>query len=231
MPAWEGVRSIVPSIFSTPFPQGPLLTIALLMLGGVAPVPRGVVCIGAGAVLGWASFGPAMVGNVLGAAVGFFLGRFVLQNAIQRFVQRRPKLSVFMRAVDLEGWRLVALLRLASPFPGPLLNFASGVSRIGFATFLLASTVGVVPQTLLFIYTGWAGSEALTGHSLWSPNTLILVAGLAVTLYAFFRLKAAVRSGMESMLAADGLRGPDRSIAGGHPSRTWFERENHAGPR
>ncbi len=62
---------------------------------------RGVICLGAGAgaAFGWASLGPAMVGSVFGAVVGFLLGRFALQNVIQRLAVRRPKLGTLARLI------------------------------------------------------------------------------------------------------------------------------------
>ncbi len=178
-----------------------LTVTGLLTLGGLVLVPRAVVCVGAGAILGWSALLPSVVGSGLGAALGFLLARFVLGGLIRRVLARRPRVDLVMRAIECEGWRVIGLLRLASPVPGPVINFACGVSRIGFGEYLLTSVVGVLPQTLLFLYLGRTGSAALASHSLWSLNTLTGVVGIALTLVALWRLKVAAKRQSARILA------------------------------
>ncbi len=181
-----------------------LTTAGFLALGGVFVVPRAVVCVGAGAVLGWSALWPAMAGTAAGTTLGFTLARFVFQGFIQRFAAARPRMQAVMRAIDAEGWRLVGLLRLASPLPGPLINFACGVTGIGFGEYVLASLLGVLPQTLLFIYLGKAGSAAVANRSLFSVDSLTAAAGVALTVAALWRLKlAAKRQSARMLVEAD----------------------------
>jgi len=185
-----------------------LTTAGFLTLGGVFVVPRAVVCVGAGAVLGWSALWPAMAGTAIGTTLGFVLARFVFQDFIQRFAAARPRVRAIMRAIDAEGWRLVGLLRLASPLPGPVINFACGVTGIAFGDYFLASVFGVLPQTLLFIYLGKAGSAALASRSLFSVNTLTAAAGVALTVAALWRLKlAAKRQSAQMLVEADATTG------------------------
>ena len=178
-----------------------LTVTGLLTLGGIVLVPRAVVCIGAGAVLGWAAILPALLGSALGGTLGFVLARFVLGGVIRRVVARRPKVDVVMRAIAAEGWRVLGLLRLASPVPGPIINFACGVSRMRFGEYFLTSVIGITPQTVLFIYLGRTGSAALASRSLWSLNSLTAAIGVLLTLVALWRLKAAARRQSARMLA------------------------------
>ena len=170
-----------------------LTTTGLLTLGGLILMPRAVVCVGAGAVLGWAALLPAMLGSALGATLGFALARCIFGSPLRRFVVRRPKLQAVMQAIEAEGWRVVGLLRLASPVPGPAINFACGVSRIGFGEYFAASVVGIVPQTVLFIYLGRTGSGALASRELWSLDSLTAALGIALTVVALWRLKVAAK--------------------------------------
>ncbi len=178
-----------------------LTVTGLLTLGGLVLVPRALVCVGAGAVLGWAALLPSLLGSALGATLGFLLARFVLAGVIRRFVARRPRIEVVLSAVEAEGWRVLGLLRLASPVPGPAINFACGVSRMGFGEYIGATLVGVLPQTLLFVYLGRTGSEALASRSPWSLNTLTAAVGIALTGVALWRLKAAAKRQSARLLA------------------------------
>ena len=66
-------------------------------------------------------------------------------------------------AVDEEGWRIVALLRFASPTPSSVQNYVFGVTRIGFWPYTLASLVFVIPQTVFYVYLGSVGRSLLLG--------------------------------------------------------------------
>ena len=178
-----------------------LTVTGLLTLGGIVPLPRVVICIGAGAVLGWSAVLPAMLGSALGSALGFFLARFVFAGAIRRVLARRPRIAVVLRAVEAEGWRVIGLLRLASPVPSPVINFACGVSRLGFGEYFLTSTIGVLPQTLLFVFIGLTGSEILASRSLWSLNGLMATVGIVLTIVALWRLKIAAGRQSARLLA------------------------------
>lgn len=178
------------------------LTVAgLLTLGGIVILPRAVVCVGAGAVLGWAGVLPSLLGSALGATLGFLLARFVLGGVIRRFVARRPRVDVVLRALEAEGWRVLGPLRLASPVPGPAINFACGVSRMGYCEYIATTVVAVLPQTLLFVHLGRTGGGALASRSPWSLEGLTAAVGLLLTLAALWRLGIAARRQSARMLA------------------------------
>ena len=170
-----------------------LATVALLALNGVVPLPRAAVCIPAGAALGWMAIGPAMVGTTFGFALGFALARFALRRPVERHAFRRPALAAVMRALDQEGWHVLALLRFASPVPGPVINAACGVTRMGFGTFLVVGLMAVLPQTLLYVYLGLAGRSALASPSVFSLDALTAIVGIVLAIVALWRIRVAVK--------------------------------------
>ena len=185
------------------------LTVAgLLTLGGVVILPRAVVCVGAGAVLGWPGILPSLLGSGLGATLGFLLARFVFGGVARRFVARRPKVALVLTALESEGWRVLGPLRLASPVPGPAINFACGISRMGYAEYLGTTLVCVVPQTVLFIQLGRTGSQAFASRSPWSLDGLVLAAGLVLTALALWRLGVAAKRQSARLLAEVEARRP-----------------------
>lgn len=190
-----------PSAIDPAFAEALAVT-GLLTLGGVVLVPRAVVCVGAGAVLGWTALLPTMLGSGLGATLGFLLARFVLSGLIRRFVAKRPRVGVVLDAIEAEGWRVLGLLRLGSPVPGPAINFACGVSRMGFAGYIATTLICVLPQTVLFVSLGRSGSAALASRSLWSLNSLTAALGIVLTVVALWRLRIAVKRQSARMLAA-----------------------------
>ena len=53
-----------------------------------------------------------------------------------------------------EGWKIVGLARLSPVFPFSLLNYAFGLTRVKFGHYVLASWLGMMPGTLLYVYVG-----------------------------------------------------------------------------
>src|SRR4029453_19471662 len=93
-------------------------------------------------------------------------------------------LEAIAEAVDKEGWRIVALMRLGAPAPSGLLNYLFGLTRINLVTFILATLVFSTPQVLLFTFLGATGRAALLEDK---PLGLALVPMLAtVAVIALF---------------------------------------------
>lgn len=168
-----------------------LTAAGLLVLGGVVPIPRPVVCIGAGAALGWAALVPTMAGSALGSALGFALARCALRGPLLRLVARHPGAGRLLAAVEGEGWRVLALLRLASPVPGPAINAACGASAMGFSLYMATTVVALLPQTVLYVAVGLAGEDALLDPSRFGLHGTVAAAGLALTGVALWRLRVA----------------------------------------
>ena len=57
-------------------------------------------------------------------------------------------------AVGREGFKIVALLRLSPLFPFSVLNYALGLTRVRLRDFVLASWLGMLPGTALYVYLG-----------------------------------------------------------------------------
>ena len=81
-----------------------------------------------------------------------------------------------------EGWRVVALTRLSPVFPFSLLNYAFGLTQVSFRGYLLASWIGMMPGTVMYVYLG-SLARLGTGTSQRSPAEWTLYGvGLAATL-------------------------------------------------
>ncbi|MCY1254199.1 SNARE associated Golgi protein [compost metagenome] len=88
------------------------------------------------------------------AALAFFIGRHITRPWMRRRLDNRPRLAAVDRAVAREGFRLVFLLRLASIVPFAPLSYALSASRISARDFMLASWLGLLPGTVLYVYLG-----------------------------------------------------------------------------
>ncbi len=116
-------------------------------------------------VLGGVAFGPVRgtayvsLGATLGAAAAFLAARYAMRGLVERWVARSPRLRELDAAVAEHGWRMLMITRLVPLFPFNLQNFAYGLTRLRFRTFVLLSWLCMLPGTAAYTLTGGALSE------------------------------------------------------------------------
>ncbi|MBL9168506.1 MAG: TVP38/TMEM64 family protein [Verrucomicrobiales bacterium] len=162
---------------------GPALFIASYILATVLFIPGSALTLGAGAVFGFAwGCAYASAGSTLGALCAFWVGRHWARDAIARRLQGNSRFNAIDQAVAQDGWKIVLLTRLSPMFPFTLLNYAFGITRVSMREYALASWIGMMPGTVLYVYLGSLAHEA-TGERKRSLAEWILYAiGLAATL-------------------------------------------------
>lgn len=138
---------------------------ALLLGGGYIPaallfVPGSVLTLGAGFVFGVGVGTVAVsIGSTLGAAAAFLLGRTFARRAIEAKVAGNPRFQALDQAVKREGFKIVLLMRLSPVFPFNLLNYAFGLTQVSFRDYVLASWIGMLPGTMMYVYLGSAAQS------------------------------------------------------------------------
>ncbi|MBI4169014.1 MAG: TVP38/TMEM64 family protein [Acidobacteria bacterium] len=168
-----------------------LFVVAYAVLA-VLLVPGSVLTLGAGVVYGLA-WGTAAVsaGSTAGAAGAFLIARYLARRRVESWAAANPRFAAIDEAVGREGWKIVLLTRLSPVFPYTLLNYFYGLTRVRFGPYVLASWVGMLPGTVLYVYLGVAGgavAEAASGQAEQAPLKYLfqavgLLATLGVTLY------------------------------------------------
>jgi len=125
-------------------------------------LPGGVLSVGGGFFFGlWWGFLIVLVGNVAGAAISFFLSRWIGRRWLRRKLLRNPTLEALEPAVEREGWKIVLLSQLHPLFPTSLLNYLYGLTKIRFRTCILWVTIGQAPGLFLYTYIGTLGQLGL----------------------------------------------------------------------
>ncbi|MFD7916063.1 TVP38/TMEM64 family protein [Streptomyces sp. NPDC059752] len=168
-------------ILSEGWPRGlPVGTAVLLFAAAygvctAAFVPRPLLNLAAGAVFG-TQFGlvAAVGGTVLGGAISFGLARILGQEALRPLLRGR-----WLQAADGQlsrhGFRSMLAVRIFPGLPFQVANYCAAVSRCGWAPFLLATAIGVVPNTAAYVVAG--ASAASPG----SPAFLVSFGFIVVT--------------------------------------------------
>jgi len=125
-------------------------------------LPGGVLSVGAGFFFGlWWGFLIALVGNVGGAAISFFISRSVGRQWLKRKLLRNQTLVALEPAIEKEGWKIILLSQLHPLFPTSLLNYLYGLTQIRFRTCMLWVAIGQAPGLFLYSYLGTLGQLGL----------------------------------------------------------------------
>src|SRR6266516_4065782 len=168
-------------------PWGPVIFVGLYVVATVLFVPGSVLTLGAGAVFGVALGSVCVsISATLGATAAFLVGRYLARDAIARRIEKNEKFAAIDRAVADEGWKIVFLTRLSPVFPFTLLNYAFGLTRVRLGQYVLASWIGMMPGTVMYVYLGslvnvGAGHRQRTTGE-WVLYGVGLLATIAVTI-------------------------------------------------
>lgn len=145
---------------------GPVIFIGLYVVATVLFIPGSVLTLGAGAVFGvlWGCV-YVSIAATLGATCAFLVGRYLARDAIARRLEGNPRFAAVDQAVAREGWKIVLLTRLSPVFPFTLLNYAFGLTQVRLREYVLASWIGMMPGTVMYVYFGSLAGEASAPRS------------------------------------------------------------------
>lgn len=174
----------------------PLVFMLGYAVGTVVFAPGSLLTLASGAIFGlfWGTV-YAWTGATIGACAAFLIARYVARGWVEGKLEDKPRFKTLDHSIGRDGGKIVALLRLAPVFPFVLLNYALGLSKVRFTHYLLAC-FAMAPGTLLYVYYGHIGREALAGGGKtlwdWLLLGLGLVAVLAVTVIITKKAKEAL---------------------------------------
>jgi uncharacterized membrane protein YdjX (TVP38/TMEM64 family) len=153
------------------------MAIGLYVLHSFVPFPAQILTFTIGAV-----YGPvggvilSWVAAMAGAAVAFGLARWGGRPLAERFVPR-AYLVKFDTWVERYGVRALLGLRLIPLVSFDLMNYAAGLSRVPWWTFLWTTGLGILPMTVLEVV---AADQLRQGKSagLWLIGAAVLLTAL-----------------------------------------------------
>jgi len=178
--AWSEMgRSLDPMVLSDRIRDagmwGGAAVVGLMVLHCFVPFPAEILALCAGAVYG-TLLGTILVwvGAMIGAALSFSLARWLGRPFVAAVLSERGQ-------VRLDGWTAeqgaVTLLaaRFVPVIAFNLINYAAGLTRVGWGTFLWTTAVGILPLTALMV---WMGAAMV--HLSWPWLLGLCAAGIAV---------------------------------------------------
>src|SRR5437870_5395577 len=173
---------------------GVFIFIGVYVLATVLLAPGSILTIGAGFAFGlWKGFLAVSAGATLGASLAFLIGRFIARDKVEAIARRNETFREIDNAIGEEGAKLIFLLRLSPVIPFNLSNYFYGLTAVKFWPYVLASWIGMMPGTFLYVYIGGAGKAAVSaaadgeemkhGWQYWTFTGVGLAATIVVTVW------------------------------------------------
>src|SRR5207249_494627 len=142
---------------------GILIFVGTYALATVLLAPGTILTIGAGFAFGlWKGFLAVSAGSTLGAALAFLVARFIARDKVEAIAKRNDKFRNIDSAIGKQGAKLIFLLRLSPVIPFNLSNYLYGLTGVKFWPYVLASWIGMMPGTFLYVYIGTASQAAIS---------------------------------------------------------------------
>ena len=155
---WLPLGSIIQNFVSWVKELGPLgmgvfalayvFTTILMLPGLIFTLSAGFLY---GPLYGFLIVSPA---SVVGATCAFLLGRYAFGDWVNAKIAKNQKFTNISEAVAREGFKIVFLLRLSPLFPFNLLNYGLGLTKVSTTRYILASFLGMIPGTFMYVYIG-----------------------------------------------------------------------------
>jgi len=181
----------------------PLAYLGLYAIGTVAFLPGALFALAGGALFGpvWGSL-LNLVGATIGASLAFLVARYLAGEWVA--ARTGGRLKRLIEGVEAEGWRFVAFVRLVPLFPFNLTNYALGLTRIHFITYVATSFICMAPGAIAYTWLGYAGREAVAGD-VSAIRYGLLALGLLAVIAFLPRLIGRMRGAQQRWIDADTL--------------------------
>ena len=135
-------------------PWGQAAVIGLMVVHCFVPFPAEILALAAGALYGVGA-GTALiwVGAMIGAALSFGLARWLGRPFVEAVLaeHHRARLDAWTEA---QGAATLLVVRFIPVIAFNLINYAAGLTRVGWGTFLWTTGVGILPLTAVMVWMG-----------------------------------------------------------------------------
>lgn len=153
----------------------------LVMAATVLFLPGGVLSLGGGFFFGlWWGTALVLLGNLLGAAVAFWVGQRLGRRFVREKILCDDRWAALDRAIARRGPRIIFFSQLNPLFPTSLFNYLYGLTKVGFWECMKWVALGRLPGIFLYCYFGTLGQlgiRIMRGESAPGPVDYILWGG------------------------------------------------------
>ncbi len=140
-----------------------------------------IMTLGAGLVFGpWLGTFLVNMGDTLGAILGFIAARFFIRNWLENKFQ--SSIAAFNKKIEKDAGKYILFVRMVPIMPFFMVNILSGLTQISLRTFALATLLGSLPITFIFVGAGNRLATINSMEEIATPESMgiLLALGLAI---------------------------------------------------
>jgi uncharacterized membrane protein YdjX (TVP38/TMEM64 family) len=183
-------------------PMGYLYFFLLYVVAEVLIVPATPLTASSGYLFGLVGgVSIVLAAATVAAGVSFVLGRTLLKEPISKILEDNPRFKAVDGVLEREGFKIILLLRLSPLFPFAISNYLYGLTSVKFEEYIVATLLGFLPGTLLYVYSGMVGASLIEGGTA-TPSWVYAIA-LGLTAIVIKAIGQAATSAIERMERED----------------------------
>jgi len=135
----------------------PFIIVLMILLGTIVPVlplPTPLVELISGLVFGfWKGLLIVWLGQIISSFVAFGIVKFFDKTFIHKWLSNK-RWDFYKDFLNRKGVTAILITRGTMTSPFNIISFLSGISSISSLSFLWATAVGVIPETVLYSLIG-----------------------------------------------------------------------------
>ena len=153
---------------------GPAYFVLAYIIATVLAIPGTALTVVAGVVFGafWGAI-YVSIGATIGAALAFLIARYLGRDFVESWLGDSRKFQELDRMTEKYGSLMVAITRLVPIFPYNILNFAFGLTRVPFWTYVIWSWICMFPLIVLYIVGADVLGKAIM-HGEWHEDLIFV---------------------------------------------------------
>jgi uncharacterized membrane protein YdjX (TVP38/TMEM64 family) len=172
----------------------PFIVVFLIFLSTAIPplpLPVPLVELAAGAVFGFAESALIIWISQIGSSIfAFYIARFLKKRFFGANIIKNSRWDFYRSYLNKKGALAVFLIRFVMAAPFNIISYLAGLTQINIVSFIIATTLGTIPESLLYSYLG---SQIRTLHIKLAYLSLLIIfigsLGFIFTLILMFLLK------------------------------------------
>jgi uncharacterized membrane protein YdjX (TVP38/TMEM64 family) len=130
------------------------------------------------------------ISSTVGAAIPFLIARYFARDAVGRWLSKNNTISRLDQLTKDHGMIMVAVTRLIPWFPFNILNYAFGLTKVSFKTYVFWSWLCMLPGTILVV----VGTDVITqglvkGAIPWYLLSIVIVVAFVLGILTWYLRK------------------------------------------
>lgn len=150
----------------------------LIYIGAVVAVLPGSILGALAGVLFGSFIGVIVVSisSTIAASISFLIARYFARDAVSRWLTHHERFQRLDQLTEKQGAVIVGITRLIPLFPFNLLNYAFGLTKVQFRTYVFWSWLCMLPGTVVIVVGSGAIAESILGGQIpWLPVAVVSI--------------------------------------------------------